>query len=372
MVLDLSKNNLSGGVPSSLCSLPSFIFLKLSSNNLSGELSTTLQNCSGLLSIDLGENRYSGTILDLVSDNLFSLSYLGLRANILTGSIPEQLCKFPNLHIIDLAQNNLSGAIPECLGNLEAFTYLGPYFHELPSTQHISFSQLVEIVSKGRKNEYSKIIPLDNAIDVSSNNLVGEIPDHITELSALGTLNLSWNHLTGKIPENIANLQRLETLDLSHNNLSGPIPPSMSSMTLLNYLNLSFNNLSGQIPSSNQFQTFNDPSIYQGNPELCGPPLSISCSSQRNGYGEDKNGDLEGEEDRSEKLWFYTSMALGFSTGFWVVCGSLIIKRLWRQAYFKFVDEMKDRLFVVIAVRIAVFERRLWKDDDVLRVINNN
>ncbi|WRX16180.1 Leucine-rich repeat - like 10 [Theobroma cacao] len=286
MVLDLSKNNLSGGVPSSLCSLPSLIFLKLSSNNLSGELSTTLQNCSGLLSIDLGENRFSGTIPDLVSDNLFFLSYLGLRANILTGSIPEQLCKFPNLHIIDLAQNNLSGAIPECLGKLEAFTYLGPYFNELPSTQHISFSQHVEIVSKG------------------------------------------------------------------------PIPPSMSSMTLLNYLNLSFNNLSGQIPSSNQFQTFNDPSIYQGNPELCGPPLSTSCSSPRNGYGEDKNGDLEGE-DRSEKLWFYTSMALGFATGFWVVCGSLVIKRSWRQAYFKFVDEMKDRLFVVIAVRIARFRKKV-------------
>ncbi|KAK6281377.1 hypothetical protein POUND7_015202 [Theobroma cacao] len=358
MVLDLSKNNLSGGVPSSLCSLTSLIFLKLSSNNLSGELSTTLQNCSGLLSIDLGENRFSGTILDLVSDNLFSLSYLGLRANILTGSIPEQLCKFPNLHIIDLAQNNLSGAIPKCLGNLEAFTDLGPYFDEPPSTEHISFSEHVEIVSKGRKYEYSKIIPLVNTLDLSSNNLVGEIPDHITELSALGTLNLSWNHLTGKIPENIANLQRLETLDFSHNNLSGPIPPSMSSMTLLNYLNLSFNNLSGQIPSSNQFQTFNDPSIYQGNPELCGPPLSISCSSPRNGYGEDKNGDLEGE-DRSEKLWFYASMALGFAIGFWVVCGSLVIKRSWRRAYFKFVDEMKDRLFVVIAVSIARFRKKV-------------
>ncbi|KAK6252334.1 hypothetical protein QUC31_014054 [Theobroma cacao] len=262
---------------------------------------------------------------------------MDLSYNVITGEINEFIealagCSNNTFNYLDLSANNLKGNLPESLGFLKYLDYLR----------------------------------------LAQNSFSGSLPRSIGNLSTLGTLNLSWNHLTGKIPENIANLQRLETLDLSHNNLSGPIPPSMSSMTLLNYLNLSFNNLSGQIPSSNQFQTFNDPSIYQGNPELCGPPLSISCSSQRNGYGEDKNGDLEGEEDRSEKLWFYTSMALGFSTGFWVVCGSLIIKRLWRQAYFKFVDEMKDRLFVVIAVRIAVFERRLWKDDDVLRVINNN
>ncbi|TYI94074.1 hypothetical protein E1A91_D02G178100v1 [Gossypium mustelinum] len=225
VILDLSKNNLLGDVTSSLCALPSLIFLKLSCNNLSGELFSVLKNCSGLLSIDLGENRFSGTIPDL--------------------------CEFHNLHIIGLAQNNLSGTIPKCLGHLEAFTYLGPYSYELPSTQHIRFLQHVEIVSKG------------NVIDLSSNDLKGDIPDHITELSALVTLNLSWNHLSGNIPENIGNLQRLES----------SIPDSMISMTLLNHLNLSFNKLSRQIPTGNRFQTFNDPSIYQENPELCGPPL---------------------------------------------------------------------------------------------------
>ncbi|XVE92163.1 hypothetical protein REPUB_Repub01dG0073600 [Reevesia pubescens] len=309
-ILDLSETNLSGDIPSSLCALPSLTFLKLSSNNLSGELSTTLLNCSGLLCIDLGENRFSGTIGDLVSDNLFFLSYLGLRANILTGSIPEQLCEFSNLHIIDLAQNNLSGAIPKCLGNLEAFTYLGPYSYEYP------------------------------------------------QLSIYSSHNIST--LCRKIPENIGNLQRLETLDLSHNNISGPIPPSMSSMTLLNYLNFSINNLSGQIPRSNQFLTFNDPSIYQGNPELCGPPLSTSCSSMTNGNGEAKNGDLEGE-DISEKFSFYISMGLGFVVGFWVVCGSLVIKQSWRRAYFKFVDEMKDRLLVFMAVTIARSRKKDWE-----------
>ncbi|OMO88221.1 hypothetical protein COLO4_20365 [Corchorus olitorius] len=355
MTLDLSKNNLSG--PSSLCSLPSLLFLNLKGNNLSGELAATLQNCSGGLNIiDLGENQFSGIIPGTVLGNLSYLYYLGLRANLLTGSIPQELCKFTGLHIIDLAQNNLSGAIPECLGNLEAFTTLLPYLSDIPLTEDISFEEHVEMVSKSRKNEFRKIIDLVNAIDLSSNNLVGEIPDHLTKLSQLGTLNLSWNHLTGRIPDNIGNLRRLETLDLSHNNLSGTIPPSMSSMTLLNYLNVSFNNLSGQIPTSNQFQTFNDPSIYQGNPKLCGPPLLTRCSPLSKGKGEDNNGESE-DEDKYYKFWFYVSMGLGFIVGFWVVCGSLLIKQTWRRAYFKFVDETKDRLFVVIRSIISRFPK---------------
>ncbi|TYH84341.1 hypothetical protein ES332_D02G191400v1 [Gossypium tomentosum] len=244
--LDLSGNCLSGTIPRSLQCLRKLAILDLSKNNLS-----VLQNCSRLFSIDLGENRFSGTIPDLVSAHLFSLTYLALRANFLRGNIPKQLCEFPSLHIIDLAQNKLSGTIPKCLGNLKTFTYLGPYFDELSSTLHIEFREHVEIVSKGRQTEYTKIIPLLNVIDLSANDLKGEIPDHITKLSALFTLNLSWNHLSGKIPENIGNLQRLESLDLSHNNLSGPIPPSMISMTFLNYLNLSFNKLWGQIPTGN-------------------------------------------------------------------------------------------------------------------------
>ncbi|PPD99178.1 hypothetical protein GOBAR_DD03793 [Gossypium barbadense] len=332
--VDLSDKQFRGKLPGSV----SFEFDNITGAwvDLGFNRLEVLQNCSRLFSIDLGENRFSGTIPDLVSAHLFSLTYLALRANFLRGNIPEQLCEFPSLHIIDPAQNKLSGTIPKCLGNLKTFTYLGPYFDELPSTLHIEFREHVEIVSKGRQTEYTKIIPLLNVIDLSANDLKGEIPDHITKLSALFTLNLSWNHLSGKIPENIGNLQRLESLDLSHNNLSGPIPPSMISMTFLNYLNLSFNKLWGQIPT--------------GNPELCGPPLSSSCSPPTNGDGEDENGDSEGEV---EKFGFYISMGMGFAIGFWVVCGSLVIKQSWRRAYFKFIDEMKDRVYVFIAVMIA-------------------
>ncbi|PRQ57972.1 putative transferase [Rosa chinensis] len=157
---------------------------------------------------------------------------------------------------------------------------------------------------------------------------------------ALDSLNLSHNHLTGKIPEGIGSLHKLEALDLSGNHLWGLIPSSMTSMTALSKLNLSFNNFSGPIPSANQFLTFNDPTSFEGNSGLCGPPLPTQCSSVNDPAVKVD----EDEEDKYGKLWFYASTSLGFIVGFWVAFGSLVIKRSWRHAYFQFLDNMKDKL----------------------------
>ncbi|GLU21847.1 hypothetical protein SLE2022_379590 [Rubroshorea leprosula] len=178
------------------------------------------------------------------------------------------------------------------------------------------------------------------------------------KLSALGTLNLSRNRLIGNIPQKIGDLQLLETLDLSVNHLSGPIPASMVSMTSLSHLNLSHNDLFGPIPSANQFLTFNDPSSYEGNPKLCGAPLPTNCSTHKNDAPEGNTGKNK-DEIGSEKMWFYTGVAFGFVVGFWVVCGTLVIKRSWRHVYFCFVEEMKDRIYVFVVVKAARLQRKL-------------
>ncbi|GMP82411.1 hypothetical protein CsSME_00036724 [Camellia sinensis var. sinensis] len=134
----------------------------------------------------------------------------------------------------------------------------------------------------------------------------------------------------------------------------------MSSMTLLNNLNLSFNNLSGPIPSGNQFQTFIDPSIYKGNPKLCGPPLSTKClmPNDRDVDGNQHAKALK-DEDKNENLGFYLGMALGFVVGFWAVCGSLVLKKSWRYAYFRCVDEMKDWVFVAMMANLNRLRRMM-------------
>ena len=275
----------------------------------------------------------------------------------LYGKIPKQWCGLTNIHVLDLAHNNFSGSIPTCLGSLVGYI-------DSNVVDHMNIPRYMDFVVKGRQYEYNDEIFLVKIMDFSRNNLSGEIPAELTSLTLLNSLNLSGNQLTGKIPENIGSLHQLETLDLSSNHLSGHIPPSMSSMTFLSHLNLSYNNLSGQIPSTNQFQTFNDPSIYEGNPLLYGPPplpTSFSMPSDRNAEHKDQedvhvhnNG-----EDQFENLWFYLSIALGFIVGFWVVCGSLLIKKSWRHTYFCFAEKMKDRLLVVIALNMAHLQRKI-------------
>ncbi|KAL6325058.1 hypothetical protein AAG906_022266 [Vitis piasezkii] len=317
-IVDMANNSLSGEIPSSMGTLNSLMFLILSGNKLSGEIPSSLQNCKIMDSFDLGDNRLSGNLPSWIGE-MQSLLILRLRSNFFDGNIPSQVCSLSHLHILDLAHDNLSGFIPSCLGNLSGMAT------EISSER---YEGQLSVVMKGRELIYQNTLYLVNSIDLSDNNLSGKLPE-LRNLSRLGTLNLSINHLTGNIPEDIGSLSQLETLDLSRNQLSGPIPPSMVSLTSLNHLNLSYNKLSGKIPTSNQFQTFNDPSIYKNNLALCG------------------NHDDE-HEDEFEMKWFYVSMGPGFVVGFWGVFGPLIINRSWRRAYFRFLDEMKDRVMVVI------------------------
>nr|KYP36367.1 LRR receptor-like serine/threonine-protein kinase GSO2 [Cajanus cajan] len=360
--LDLSHNKISGGIPASICSLPSLFILELSKNNLSVDLSFVFQNCTTLRTLSLGNNRFFGSLPNEITKNLPSLSELLFRGNRLSGSIPEELCRLPFLHLLDLAENNISGSLPTCLGDVHGFKLPQTNFAYLPHPtifyDSLTYRRHIELTLKGRIIDYLSRMLVYSAIDLSNNHLSGEIPVELAELIHLGAMNLSWNKLTGHIPDNIGSLKDLESLDLSHNRLLGPIPPSMASMTFLSYLNLSYNNLSGQIPIANQFGTFNDPSVYAGNPYLCGDPLPIDCSSLLHGNGEEEKDGADEDDEKIERLGLYASIAVGYITAFWLVFGSLLLKRSWRNAQFKFVFDMRDKLLVLIAVNLARAKRR--------------
>lgn len=193
------------------------------------------------------------------------------------------------------------------------------------------------VVTKGQEDQYNTILALVTSMDLSDNNISGEIPQEITTLLGLHSLNLSGNHLTGAIPNEIGNMGSLESLDLSRNQLFGKIPQSMSVLNFLSYLNVSYNNLSGRIPSSTQLQSFSS-SSFTGN-RLCGPPLTQNCGTDG---APPKGHDEEGT--KSEVEWFYVTAALGFVVGFWVVFGPLLFKKSWRDTYFDFLDEMWKRI----------------------------
>uniref|UniRef100_A0A7N0TQ94 Uncharacterized protein n=1 Tax=Kalanchoe fedtschenkoi TaxID=63787 RepID=A0A7N0TQ94_KALFE len=329
MYVDFSSNNLSGEVPGTLCLLPSLFLLKLSKNSLFGKPCNSVTTFESLRSIDLGENNFSGNIPKWRGDGVEEIR---LHGNSFKGNLPTELCSLPNLHVLDMARNKLSGQIPPCFGKMTGFSRpaeLSPWNIYTILEAIISYHIEMELCWKGSDLIFDANLPLLNFIDLSGNELSGQIPKQITNLSYLNCLNLSGNRINGHIPDNIGLLLHLESLDLSNNALDGHIPGSLASITFLSRLNLSHNNLSGQIPSQNQFKTFDDPSIYEGNPGLCGLPLPNMCNPHK------PNKDSSDDSGVSEKMML-CSIVLGFIFGFWAVCGTLVVKKSWRDAYFHF------------------------------------
>ena len=200
-IVDMSNNSLPGTIPRSLGSLTTLRFLVLSNNNLSGELPSHLQNCRALESLDLGDNKFSGNIPSWIGETMPSLLILALQSNFFSGNIPSEICALSALHILDLSHDNVSGFIPPCFRNLSGFK------SELSDDDIARYEGRLNLDSKGRAIEYYHSLYLVNSLDLSCNNLSGEIPIELTSLLKLGTLNLSSNNLGGTIPEKIGNLQ---------------------------------------------------------------------------------------------------------------------------------------------------------------------
>jgi hypothetical protein len=190
-------------------------------------------------------------------------------------------------------------------------------------------------------------------LDLSCNNLIGDIPREINSLVDLKNLNLSWNNFSGKIPKNISLLAQVESLDLSHNVLSGEIPASLSALTSLSRLNLSYNNLTGEVPSGNQLQTLENPRyIYIGNIGLCGPPLSWNCLQP-----EPIPVAQEHRDDLNDVASFFIALGSGYTMGLWVVFCTFLFKRKWRVIWYLGCYRLYDWVYMKVAVAWVSWRR---------------
>jgi len=320
--LNLKNNKLSGMIPHSMGTLVNLKSLVLRNNTLIGELPFTLKSCTKLAVLDVGENLLSGAIPSWIGENLQQLQILSLRLNNFSGSVPHHICYLREIHILDLSMNHLSRGIPTCLRNLTAMMERGVHaigkekFRGMSSRfiTHEMVGTNVLFMWKGQDHEFWNAEYLLKSVDISSNELTGEIPKELGYLVGLVSLNLSRNNLSGEIPREIGNLDSLEFLDLSRNHFSGKIPSTLANIDRLAVLDLSNNNLSGRIPWGRQLQTF-DASSFEGNIGLCGEQLNRSCPGDKTAKqpqeeaveDEDENSDIHGG--------LYISLGLGFLLG---------------------------------------------------------
>eukprot|EP00249_Psilotum_nudum_P020103 c27568_g1_i1 orf=281-2113(+) len=196
------------------------------------QVKQSLSDPEGALSSWVFGNTTAGYVCDFVGVECWNLGEnkvfsLKIPAAGFVGNFPTGLGLCTSLQQLDFSENGISGSIP------------------------------VDICTE---------LPYLTVLDFSSNNFTGSIPENLGNCSYLNRLHLQQNKLTGQIPWQIGVLSRLSDLDLSDNYLRGLIPSS--------FTNRSEINKAGFLASS-----------FANNPELCGPPLTVSCGTSSSNTG---------------------------------------------------------------------------------------
>ncbi|KAJ6397296.1 hypothetical protein OIU77_018330 [Salix suchowensis] len=214
-----------------------------------------LKNNTRLEQLYLRENSFAGTLI-LQNQPNPNMTVVDISNNKISGQVPRNICSvFPDLSILRMAMNELTGCLPSCFGNMSSLEHMD-----------LSDNQLSTVKLEQLKSSW--------IVNLSNNNLVGQIPPSIFNSSAflylyldgnnftgqisgfpppnwirLSALDISSNQLSGMLPAWMGNFSYLKAMDLSRNHFQGPIPRDFCDLGSLKYLDMPQNNLLGSVPS---------------------------------------------------------------------------------------------------------------------------
>ncbi|XP_068341727.1 receptor-like protein 7 [Pyrus communis] len=279
--IDIANCSFTGSIPRSVEDLTQLVYLDYSANKFNGSV-PSFSMAKNLTLIDLSDNQLKGQINSLQWENLINLVNLNLRHNLLDGTIPSSLFSLPLLQKLQLCNNQFSGLLLEFANNsvldtldLSSNKLEGSIPMSILKVRRLKFLSLSSNNFTGTflLNDIQQLRDLSN-LDLSFNSLsinyndinsspssfpkfaqlqlascnLRRIPGFLRNQSTLSTLDLSQNQIHGEIPNWIWRLNNLVQLNLSCNSLVTLEGPFLDLPSYLSVLDLHSNQLQGPIP----------------------------------------------------------------------------------------------------------------------------
>ncbi|XP_006654184.1 probable LRR receptor-like serine/threonine-protein kinase At1g56140 isoform X2 [Oryza brachyantha] len=253
--LNLNHNYLTGAIPSFIGKFTFMKYLGLGFNPLSGQLPKELGNLTNLLSLGISLNNFTGELPEELG-NLTKLEQLYIDSSGFSGPFPSMISKLKNLKFLKASDNEFTGKLPDYLGSLtklEDLTFQGNSFEGPIPASLSNLTKLTNLRIGDIVNGSSSLAFISNLTSLShlvlrncriSGNL--EAVD-FSIFPTLTLLDLSFNNITGQVPQSILNLGALQFLFLGNNSLKGSLPDAISSS--LKAVDFSYNYLTGTFPS---------------------------------------------------------------------------------------------------------------------------